>query len=300
MKRNVLILIFLSTFFYISDANPDITAANSINQPLQTIQGINFVSIPGGTFQMGDEKGDLEDFCRPVHQVTVSSFQMSETEITNSQYCAYLKAALASGDILATNSTVTGKKGTWSGQEYIFLAVEYLSYTGARCWITFSNNTFSVVPGHENWPVVWVTWYGSKAFAEYYGWDLSREAEWEYACRGGKQYLYGTDDGTISSSKANYYQNGPNHPVNVKSYPKNPFGLYDMSGNVWEWCADLNGGYSSSPATNPMGAQTGMFRVLRGGGWGGGDINSCRSAFRSNYALPDGRVGLIGFRVVRR
>jgi formylglycine-generating enzyme required for sulfatase activity len=96
MKRNVIILILLSTSFYIADVNHDITAANSINQPLQTINGINFVSLPGGAFQMGDEKGDLEDFCKPVHQVSVASFQMSETEITNSQYCAYLNGALAS------------------------------------------------------------------------------------------------------------------------------------------------------------------------------------------------------------
>lgn len=259
-------------------------------------QGIKLISIPGGTFQMGDEKGDLGVRCRPVHSVTVSSFQMSEAEITNAQYCAYLNAAKASGDITATSSTVTGAKGTYSGQNYIYLSDAYDANN--RCWITYSNNVFSVVPGHENWPVVLVTWYGSKAFAEYYGWDLAREAEWEYACRGGKQFEYGTGDGTINKDMANYYNNGPNHPVNVKSYPKNPFGLYDMSGNVWEWCSDWYGSYSSSPAINPTGAQSGSYRVIRGGGWGGYDGN-CRSATR-DYLTPDIRYYFIGFRVVRR
>jgi formylglycine-generating enzyme required for sulfatase activity len=142
-----------------------------------------------------------------------------------------------------------------------------------------------------------VNWYGSKAFSEYYGWDLAREAEWEYACRGGKQYMYGTDDG--SKDKANYWNNGPNHPVNVKSNPKNPFGLYDMSGNVWEWCSDWYGSYSASPTTNPTGAQTGSKRVLRGGGWNSSSGSDCRSAVRYIGDLY-GRSYGVGFRVVRR
>lgn len=257
-------------------------------------QGITFVSIPGGTFQMG-QTGVAE----PVHSVTVSAFQMSEAEITNAQYCAYLNAAIDVGDIMVTNSVVTGTKGVYNLQECIYLAGTHSIYPEARCWIIYSNNKFSVISGHENWPVVWVTWYGAKVFAEYYGWDLPREAEWEYACRGGKQYEYGTDNGTLSISKANYFDNGINHPIVVGNYPKNPFGLYDMCGNVWEWCNDWYGDYSSSPANNPTGAQSGSAHVIRGGCWYNSEILYFRSASRDLLYPNNGSLN-VGFRVVRR
>ena len=259
------------------------------------INGITFVSIPGGTFQMGDTEGGGSSDEKPVHTVTVSGFEMSVYEITNAQYAKYLNEALVSGDIIATSSILKGAKGVYSGQEYIYLSGSYDKNN--KCWITYNNGTFTVASGKENWPVVWVTWYGSKAFALYYGLDLPTESEWEYACRGGKQYTYGTDDGTISSAKANY--NGIiGHPVDVGSYPKNPFGLCDMSGNVWEWCHDWHGTYPSGSANNPSGAHSGSFRVLRGGGWFNSD-SDCRSADRG-IDSPDGWGSIVGFRVVRR
>ncbi len=152
--------------------------------------------------------------------------------------------------------------------------------------------------GHENWPVVYVTWYGAKAFALYYGLDLPTESEWEYTCRGGRQYKYGTDDGTMIRTKANYHQNGPGYPVAVGNYPANPYGLYDMSGNVWEWCHDWYGTYPSGSVNDPTGAQTGVLRVSRGGGWFD-YVYYCRSAYRY-YNTPDIRLSNVGFRVVRR
>jgi formylglycine-generating enzyme required for sulfatase activity len=192
---------------------------------------------------------------------------------------------------------VKGATGVYSGQEYIYLS--YLSdYPDATCWIKYAGGTFTVETGKENYPVVWVTWYGSKAFALYYGLDLPTEAELEYACRGGKQYKYGTDDGTLSTSKANYWDNGVHHPVDVGSYPANPFGLYDMSGNVWEWCHDWYGIYPSGSVTNPTGALSGSYRVTRGGGWLY-DGSYCRSADRGG-GNPGGGYYHVGFRVVRR
>jgi formylglycine-generating enzyme required for sulfatase activity len=267
----------------------DIVAAKSENV-------IIFVSIPGGTFQMGDEVGDLWSECRPVHTVTVSGFDMSVYEITNAQYAKYLNEALASGNITATSSSVTGSKGTYIGQEYIYLSGSY-DYSN-KCWITYSGGTFNVVSGKENWPVVYVTWYGSKAFALYYGLDLPTEAEWEYACRGGKQYKYGTDNGTISSSKTNY-NSYVGYPKDVGSYPANPFGLYDISGNVWEWCHDGYGAYPGGSVNNPTGALSGSSRVVRGGDWFY-SATYCRSAFRGFRFPPDVRDDFIGFRVVRR
>gem|GEM_PF-1660755 len=265
-----------------------------------SIKNAAFVSITGGAFQMGDETGELWSGCRPVHSVTVSSFQMGEAEITNAQYCDFLNSAKAGSGITVENNTVKAVKGSYAGQNYLFMSDTYeTAYPGNRCWITVTDNVYSVTAGHENWPVVAVTWYGAKAFAEYYGCDLPREAEWEYACRGGKQYLYGTDDGTIGSAKANYYiSGGTNHPVDVKSYPKNPFGLFDMTGNVWEWCSDLYGAYNSASATDPTGATIGTNRIVRGGNWDYNESNG-RSADRDYYS-PGYRYYFFGFRVVHR
>jgi len=263
------------------------------------IPDITFVTIPSGTFQMGDEVGDLWNACSPVHSVTVSGFEMSVYEITNAQYAIYLNGALASGDITATSTSVTGNTGTYSEEEYINLSGSWGWGTYNKCWIQYGSGTFTVTSGYEDWPVVCVTWYGAKSFALYYGFDLPTEAEWEYACRGGRQYTYGTDDGTISSSKANYNWN-VGHPVDVGSYPMNPFGLYDMSGNVREWCHDWFGTYPSDSVNNPSGAQTGSGRMSRGGGCI--DYVSalfCRSAAR-DWVSPAHWFEGLGLRVVRR
>jgi formylglycine-generating enzyme required for sulfatase activity len=224
---------------------------------------------------------------------------MSATEITNAQYVAYLNEVIASGYVTVLEKDVKGVGGIYTGQSYLYMDYSYDSNN--RCWISYNNDTFSVTSGKENLPVEGVTWYGAKAFALYYVFDLPTEAEWEYAASGGKQYQYGTDDGTISGSKANYnYTIG--HPVDVGSYPPNPFGLYDMSGNVWEWCDDWYDSdyYNSSPAHNPIGAQKGSSRVVRGGCWlSSADL--CRAANRShNYPVHGYYFGGFGLRVVRR
>ena len=219
-------------------------------------------------------------------------------------YAEYLKSVLVSDDIqLGVDGDVYGRTGDWRGERYL---IRDRGSVDNLCWIQYTNDTFSVESGYENWPIVWVSWYGAKSFAKFYGLDLPREAEWEYACRGSQQYKYGTDDGTISINTVNNGDTGIEHPVSVGSYPDNPFGLYDMSGNVWEWCSDWYGDYSSGSAINPTGALTGDYRVIRGGSWED-DAYDCRSANRS-----DNRSGMlfkydpghsephIGFRVVSR
>jgi len=263
--------------------------------------GITFVSIPGGTFQMGDEVGDLNKGFGPVHTVTLSVFEMSTHEITNTQYAQYLNEALASGAIEVTDGDVYGKTVMFFGQRYLDLGYGRYGSGQEMCLIMYGSGVFSVESEYSNWPVVSVTWYGAEAFAQYYGFDLPTESEWEYAFRGGQQYLYGTYDGTIDIKKANYFQNGPGHPVDVGSYPANPYGLYDMSGNVFEWCHDWYGVYPSDIVTNPTGAQSGTSRVFRGGSWAGFNdgVNNCRSAWRHGI-YPYDRLYFLGFRVVRR
>ncbi|MFC1509310.1 formylglycine-generating enzyme family protein [Candidatus Omnitrophota bacterium] len=295
MKRNIYLALFILTAHF-----PALSCgggSNGLKGPSHEISsaGITFVTIPGGTFHMGDEVGDLWDGCLPVHTVTVSGFEMGVYEVTNAQYAVYLNSALASSDIELKNGDVYGKTGEWSGEQYLDIGYKYTPNN--ECWINYSSGTFTVTRGKENWPVVAVSWYGAKSFALYYGCDLPTEAEWEYAARGGQQFRYGTDDGTIGSSKLNYNMN-VGHPTDVGTYPVNPFGLYDMSGSIWEWCNDWYGSYSSESVTNPTGAQSGTVRIIRQGTWDN-KAYKCRSAYRGRFEPEDSDYGL-GFRVVRR
>ncbi|MFO1424235.1 MAG: formylglycine-generating enzyme family protein [Candidatus Competibacteraceae bacterium] len=133
---------------------------------------------------------------------------------------------------------------------------------------------------------------------------LPTEAEWEYACRAGTTtpFSFGED---ITTDQVNYNGNYPyrgnqkgqdrGEAVEVASLPANPWGLYEMHGNVWEWCQDWSGSYPEGPTVDPSGPETGERRVLRGGSWlSGGRL--ARSAFRS-LVVPGGRHGFIGFRL---
>ena len=131
-----------------------------------------------------------------------------------------------------------------------------------------------------------------------YVYRLPTEAEWEYACRAGTKTTYSFGDSDSGLGEYAWYdKNSGNttHPVGGKK--PNPWGLYDMRGNVWEWCQDWYGDYPSGSVTDPTGSASGSIRVNRGGGW---FLNSdvCRSAFRGRSA-PGHRFNLLGFRVLR-
>jgi formylglycine-generating enzyme required for sulfatase activity/tetratricopeptide (TPR) repeat protein len=126
---------------------------------------------------------------------------------------------------------------------------------------------------------------------------LPTEAEWEYACRSGTTTAYGFGDDASRLGDYGWFRNNSSktHPVGEKK--PNAWGLYDMHGNVWEWCQDRHGNYPSGSATNPTGATSGSLRVIRGGGWNS-IARSCRSAFRFRLT-PGLRDDYLGFRVLR-
>ena len=131
------------------------------------------------------------------------------------------------------------------------------------------------------------------------GYRLPTEAEWEYACRAGAEtpFCYGA---ALAADAANF-DAGPTpsqRPTPVGSFPANHFGLQDMHGNVWEWCADwyAAGAYRAGPRNDPKGPETGQFRVVRGGSWRN-HATTCRAAYRNAF-LPGNKDAATGFRVV--
>lgn len=222
--------------------------------------------------------------------------QMSKYETTNAQYCEFLNAALASGDITVSSNIVYGANGSNPGADFVgeiyFDTYEAIPYSQ----ITYSGGTFSVRSrdGYDmsTHPVVEVSWYGATAFCNYYGYRLPTEWEWQAVADYYGSYIYGCGT-TISQSKANYYDNGYANPLGLSSRPYTSpvnhyssygYGMNDMAGNVLEWTSSL-----LDPAYN--------YRVIRGGSWYNGGINCTVSDRGSSY--PAYTYYAMGFRVCR-
>ena len=274
---------------------------------MDVVSGItDMVAIPGGTFDMGDHAGVGYSNERPIHSVTLDAFYMDKYEVSNTKFADYLN----NSNVSVSGSSVYQVGG--AGQEICYLS-DGLNHNGT---------TFGIDAGKDNHPVVNQTWYGAALYCNYLstvngrtpcydettfdcdftadGFRLPTEAEWEYASRGGEhnpyyQYPWGSD--SISSNDANYDWNiGTTR--NVGSYAANGYGLYDMAGNVREWCNDWYGSgyYANSPTSNPTGPASGSYRVVRGGCWYDSAI-ILRCAYRISY-LPTISYSHIGFRVL--
>ena len=270
------------------------------------------VIAPGATgiFDMGSNDGDSDE--KPVHSVTLTrAYDMNTHEVTNAQYAAVMNEALDRSWVTANTSTLRNVSGNQQ---------ELLDIDVSDCRIDYSGGNLVVQSGYGDHPVVEVTWYGAMAFAYYLnelegreqtyslvdwsvdhakaGYRLPTEAEWEYAARGGASSRGYTYSGSNTVGDVGWYSSNSGsstHPVGQKQ--ANELGLYDMSGNVWEWCWDWSGSYSSGSQTNPTGPSTGSDRVLRGGSWYA-IARSLRSANRFLLS-PGNSYDNIGFRLVR-
>ena len=233
--------------------------------------------IPSGEFEMGDHLGDGQSDELPVHTVYLDAFYMDETEVTNARYKAFTEA------------------------------------TGHRAPFHWNNPRGVGHLSKPHFPVIYVSWHDAMAYAKWAGKRLPTEAEWEYAARGGQasqRYPWGNE---ISHGQANYSGEAERDrwywPAPVKRFPPNDYGLYDMAGNVWEWCMDEyhKDFYTTSPRNNPVDGglipltdndfrNLTSHRVWRGGAWDGGAKSiTVSNRFKS---APHLRVLKTGFRCV--
>lgn len=268
---------------------------------------VETVEIPAGTFQMGvalfTETGAQNDE-QPVHKVTLSSgFKMSKYEITNEQFCFFL------------NAKEIGADGVYNGKTMVISSEGKASDWGVH----YNGTEWQPAAGYEKFPVIYVTWYGATEFAAFAGGSLPTEAQWEYACRGDMENtMFGLGKGsTLNKNNANFnwfyeFEDGQmamngtpasTGTVVVDSNKPNAFGLYNMHGNVREWCSDWYGNYAANDVTDPVGAASGTYRVFRGGSWGD-MFTFCRCGFRNmtNPMLstkPESGNEKTGFRIVK-
>ncbi|MFB3788922.1 MAG: formylglycine-generating enzyme family protein [bacterium] len=258
-------------------ANQSSTPDDSRLQTLTTPGGVTMVLIPAGEFIMGTDQGEEDE--KPAHLIKVSAFYMDRYEVTQKDYEA----------VMGRNPS------KFKGPDH---PVEQLGWNAAVKYC----NTRSLRDGFK--PCYQLEPLQCDFTAD--GYRLPTEAEWEYACRAGADTDYSFGDNPAALSQSAWYKvnaNQTTHPVGQKL--PNARGLYDMHGNVWEWCNDFysESYYSASPDTDPRGPETGDACVLRGGGWNSTQ-EYCRASARLGEApgLADVCFGYdaYGFRCVRK
>ena len=294
--------------------------ASSIVLGCTTQHSNNMLLIKGGTFLMGSPVNDLgRKNDETQHKVTVNSFYMSIFPVTQKEYMEIMETnpSRFEGDNLPV------EKVSW------YDAIEYCNRMSEREGLTpvyminkdqrdpnnlnieSNHNNYNYNPDSLQWNVIWNR--------NANGYRLPTEAEWEYACRAGTttRYWCGDDEisllGNINAADLTFiermdkddfewlnFDDGHVSTSPVGSFAPNPWGLYDMHGNVYEWCWDWYDNYSNEAQTDPTGAVSGTDRVVRGGSWisGGQEL---RSASRGSLtpSLPLHLFSIFGFRVVR-
>ncbi len=287
-------------------------------EPKQPTVPSNMVLIPAGGFQMGDTFSEGYDDERPVHTVYISAFYMDQTEVTKAQWDEVYQWAIGHG--YSFDRAGSGKAANHPVENVNWYdAVKWCnarSEREGRAWAYYTDSGLIQPYRTGQFFSPYVRWDG--------GYRLPTEAEWEKAARGGlsgKRFPWGD---TITHSEANYWSYWESgHPVwpfdlnptegyhptyatglkpytsPVGSFSANGYGLYDMAGNVREWCWDWHSSnyYSSSPGSDPRGPSSGSYRVLHDGGWRTYDAGCCRAASRG-YIDPYDGGNYLGLRAV--
>jgi formylglycine-generating enzyme required for sulfatase activity len=240
------------------------------------------VFVPGGTFEMGSFPGD--DQFGP-HTVTLDSYWIDQTEVTNAQYVAFMNI-----------------KGNQLDQGWTWIEIDVPDDAQIR----MEKDKFAPDPGMDDHPVVEVTWPGAIAYCEWVGGRLPTEAEWEYAARGPELYVYPWGNDEPTCELAQFAGCGDiSAPVgSLSDAGASWVGAKDMAGNVWEWTADYKAEYPTEPQINPTGPETAepwiegaehwMSKVTRGGSFGSSP-DTLHTAFRK---LSGGSQPNLGFRCV--
>ena len=265
--KQIRLLITLTMVFTLSIGTVGMAMAQASKEITNSI-GMKLVLIPKGTFQMGspiEEAGADDD--EEQHQVTISNdYYLGVTEVTQGQY----------EKVMGTNPSYSQNR-VISKSDSSMDPVEQVSWEDA---VEFCKK-LSDLPEE-------------KAAGRVY--RLPTEAEWEYACRAGSKTAYSFGEGSKSPGDYAWFDGNSNnqtHPVGEKK--ANALGLYDMHGNVWEWCSDWYGEYPKGAVSDPVGPREGSLRVIRGGSWLFAAA-LCRSAYRY-WDDPSLRLINIGFRV---
>ena len=242
-----------------------------------------WIKVRGGSFMMGClDTADCEVNQSPVHSVRLADFSMSVTEVTCAQYAHFLN------DYGATKV----KEGPYKNEPL---------FAGAKWLIRDAEGKWSVQQGMNQLPAGYITWYGANEFATFYGLKLPSEAQWEFAAKGGRTNSSFAFSGSDDLEVTGWYRgNSGKRPHQVRTKKPNALGLYDMSGNVWEWVADCaHPDYKGAPANGKAWTTGGdcTRRMVRGGSY---NLPSESSTVSSRM---EARVGdateFIGFRVVR-
>lgn len=255
MNRYIYILSVLFLGFIIACASDKNPKAEQITFIETGVNADAWVPIPIGEFLEGQHRHEV---------VTEKPYEIMITDVTNGQYVRFLNEALLKGTIMVQGDSVAGfyPGDPFDGFKHEFKISggnkRYLNLKEPGMRILFDDKVFTVVSGFENHPVTFVSWFGANAYALFYGWRLPSEMEWEKSARGtdGRTYPWGEQ---ISANVANYlsshtlfekmlgenttttpvgFFNGGTHNGYETLDNKSPYGLYDMAGNVWQWCGD--------------------------------------------------------------
>ncbi len=291
-----LFILFLAVFVFPGCTGDENTADSTHSIPSDSAT-VKMVWIPGGTFQMGTNNPQFPD-ASPVHEVQVDGFWMDEHEVTNAAFEAFVRATgyRTVAELQPDPEDFPGlpAEALYPGSAVFAPPAQPVSLGNPNAWWDYRRGAYwrqpmgpgSVADPHA--PVVHVCYEDALAYATWAGKRLPTEAEWEFAARGGNSfntYYWGNDLKPGGKWVANIFQgefpsgntgaDGYQGLAPVKSFPPNPYGLYDMDGNVWEWCNDFYRPdyYANSPKYNPAGPESSydpaepgaVKRVQRGG-----------------------------------